>query len=410
MRLFINFFLIAFALDGLISVVDELTVIAFGVHGLAVIRTLVATAVIFLSLPVYISLGIDSRLPKRLLLPPVIFVVWAAFGCLPLFIYFDPSIVQPAVSLLQLVLAVVAFFMVKRISNGHWFLQPELFSGPVFKLKNTALFSVVNVVLIPVLVCVLLVSSVYSYLAYNTAGFMQLGTDGIYLQERSYVRNGQVIHLVAMVHIGSKEYYDELSDFLSSSDTVVLAEGVTDETGRIKSLPSYSKFADFIGLETQQTMQLHGKMIDYEQLGATDDDESKAENGATIVRADIDSKELSEDAVRFIGSVGEIFDNRSFAEGIASYIEWYSENMTPEKEKAVLDEIVNQRNDVLLRYLDEALVHHDRIVVPWGAMHMPGLEHAVLERGFTLDNQTRRLAIGFGSLLGSDNSKKTVAD
>lgn len=398
MRIFINVFLIAYAFDAALSTADDLIAVLSGTHVLGPLRNPVGLAVFFLSITAYLSLGIDSRLPKRALLPPLLLALWAGFGCLPLPQLFDDDRwVLLGVSLVQLGLAAYAFVTVRRIT-GHWLLPRTFFARPVFRLKNTVWFASANVILVPLVCALLLASTAYVYLEVNTAGFIQVGRDGLYLQERSYTRNDQTIHLVAMVHIGSREYYDEVSDYLSNGNSVVLAEGVTDRTHLIHNFPSYSKFANLIGLDTQQNMTLQGKVVDPGQMG----DDADASEEPVIVRADIDSRELSEDTLTFIRHVGELLNNnQTFAEGLKAYTTWYSKNMTPEKEKVVMDEIVDGRNAVLLGHLDEALQHYDTIVIPWGALHMPGLEEAILEKGFTPGKSTSRLAVAYEQLFKS---------
>lgn len=398
MRIFINFFLIAYAFDAALSTVDDLIAVLFGTHFLGPVRNLVGVGVFFLCIPVYLSLGIDSRLPKRVLLPLLLLALWAGFGCLPLPQLFDDDRrVLFGVSLVQLGLAAYAFVMVRRVT-GHWLLPRAFFARPVFRLKNTVWFASANVILAPLACALLLALTAYVYLEVNTAGFIQVGRDGLYLRERSYTRDDQTIHLVAMVHIGSREYYDELGDYLSNGNSVVLAEGVTDRTQLIRNFPSYSKFANLIGLDTQQNMTLQGKYVEPGQMG--DDAGESAE--PVIVRADVDSRELSEDTLTFIRHVGELLNNdQTFAEGFKAYTEWYSKNMTPEKEKAVMNEIIHDRNAVLLEHLDEALQHYETIVIPWGALHMPGLEEAILGKGFTPGESTSRLAVEYGRLFKS---------
>lgn len=398
MRIFINFFLIAYTLDAALSTVDDLSAVLSGTHLLGPVRNPVGLAVFFLCIPVYLSLGIDSRLPKRALLPPLLLALWAGFGSLPLPQLFDDHRrVLLGVSLVQLGLAAYAFVSVRRVA-GHWLLPRAFFARPVFRLRNTVWFASANVVLAPLVCALLLALTAYVYLQVNTAGFIRVGADGLYLQERSYTRDDQTIHLVAMVHIGSREYYDEVSDYLSNGNSVVLAEGVTDRTKLIRNFPSYSKFANLIGLDTQQNMTLQGRFVEPEQMG----DNAEESDEPVIVRADIDSRELSEDALTFIRHVGELLnDNQTFAEGFKTYTKWYSRNMTPEKEKAVMNEIVDGRNAVLLGHLDEALQHYDTIVIPWGALHMPGLEQAILKKGFTPGESTLRLAVEYGQLFKS---------
>jgi hypothetical protein len=395
MRNFINFFLIAYAIDAALSTVDDLIAVLSGVQLLEPLRNLVGVGVFLLSIAVYVSLAVDSRPPKRILLPLTLLAAWAGLGFLPLPIFFQGHGILLVLSLLQLLLSGCAFLWVKHVTDGHWLLPPAFFERPAFRWKNTVWFASANIVLVPVVLVMLLGSSAYLYLDHKTAGFMQLGSEGLYLQERTYTRGDKQIHLMAMIHIGSREYYREISESLRADNTMVLAEGVTDNTNLLSDFPSYSKMADLIGLDTQENMALHGKLIKPEQL----DDYAGETDDPLFVRADIDVKDLSEDARAFIRQVGELFNrDESFVDGLVDYMNWYSEKMTPEKEKRVMSEIIDKRNAVVLDYLDKALRYYNRIVIPWGALHMPGLEQALLEKGFTPVEQTSRLAVDYDRL------------
>lgn len=402
MRAFINFFLVAYALDAVISTLDDTALVLFGMHIMGPVRNTVGLAVFLLCVAVYLSLGIDSRLPKRVLLPPVLLGIWAGLGSLPLPIFFEDGAVFLTVSLLQLALSVFAFLSIRNISGGRWLLPPAFFDRPVFRLKNTALFASINIILLPVAGLLLLATSAKLYVEEETNGFMQLGAEGLSLQERTYTRGDKTIHLVAMIHIGTREYYEELSEYLSRDDIIVLAEGVADKTGLIGRFPAYSRVAELTGLVAQQEMALYGKLLEYEQLKELHDEDSADPREPIILRADIDSRALSERTLAFIHKVGELLaGKRPLVESFSDYMDWYSENMTPEEERAVMNELIHERNDVLLDYLDKVLPYYDIIVVPWGALHMPGLEQAVLEKGFTPGEHTSRLAVGYRRLLQS---------
>jgi hypothetical protein len=52
----------------------------------------------------------------------------------------------------------------------------------------------------------------------------------------------------------------------------------------------------------------------------------------------------------------------------------------------------------LLRYLDLTLPGYETVVIPWGALHMPGLQDAILQRGFVPVESRTRAAIDFSEL------------
>jgi len=64
----------------------------------------------------------------------------------------------------------------------------------------------------------------------------------------------------------------------------------------------------------------------------------------------------------------------------------------------VLDDILYQRNLHLLERVDAALERYERVVVPWGVLHQPGLEAGLLSRGFRLTSSEQRGFLPYGAL------------
>jgi hypothetical protein len=58
---------------------------------------------------------------------------------------------------------------------------------------------------------------------------------------------------------------------------------------------------------------------------------------------------------------------------------------SPEDLKVFWDEILTKRNAVLMAAFDKLYAKYDVFVLPWGAMHMPELEKAFIERGFRIE-------------------------
>jgi len=74
MRTFVNLFLILFLADGGFSLIDELVPLLTPLAPFTAFRNLLALLVIIMSAAVYLCLGVDRRLPKRLFLPQILFV------------------------------------------------------------------------------------------------------------------------------------------------------------------------------------------------------------------------------------------------------------------------------------------------------------------------------------------------
>jgi hypothetical protein len=66
----------------------------------------------------------------------------------------------------------------------------------------------------------------------------------------------------------------------------------------------------------------------------------------------------------------------------------------PAELAAFQDEVLGLRNEHLTRELERALTEYERVVVPWGALHLPAIEQAVLDWGF--EETSRELHPLFG--------------
>ncbi|MCP3930462.1 MAG: TraB/GumN family protein, partial [Bacteroidetes bacterium] len=132
-----------------------------------------------------------------------------------------------------------------------------------------------------------------------------------------------------------------------------------------------------------------------------------------IIRADIDLNQLHPDTIEFLNIIGKHLSNDStFLNRLQAYNAWIEQHMTPELKQTLMDDILLKRNREVIRYLDNALGKYDTIVIPWGALHMPAIEKAVLDRGFKLVEARRRTSIDLKNIpyaqLYRKLSKETV--
>ena len=134
MRRFANIFLILFLCDGLVSLADELFLfftadaLPFGM------RSLFAWPVMAASVPLYVCLGIDRRLPKSIFLPQLMLIFWSMFDLWPLPVMFHRSAYMMPAVLAQILLGVAPLVVLKRKTGRTGLLPPDLFSAPFFGL------------------------------------------------------------------------------------------------------------------------------------------------------------------------------------------------------------------------------------------------------------------------------------
>jgi len=230
------------------------------------------------------------------------------------------------------------------------------------------------VILAPTVIVGLLINSGALWIRAQTNEFLSLGLGGVYAQERTYVRGDKTIHLIAMVHFGDASFYDAVMQSIPGEGTLVLAEGVSDRDGMLTDFPDPGEFAELaahVGLTAQAEV-------------ATGD----------VERADVDVSDLSEETTQFLNAIGTAIRADTLREGIEFYVR-YVETLDPERIGEIMHEIVEVRNQHVLDQLARSLDSHERFVLPWGALHMPGLEDGVLALGFTPAAMQTRPVISF---------------
>ncbi|MGE4545673.1 MAG: hypothetical protein AB7D06_16395 [Pedobacter sp.] len=398
MRRFANFYIVLFLIDAGLSLTDELlTMFVAHLPALSTVRNFVALLVIVLSLVIYALMGIDRRLPKRIFLPLTLYIFWCSLMLWPLLGMIPSESLGLAAAIGQVIIGGIALITL-RTSYGSSMLPVELFRRPLFGWRNTLVFAAVNLLLLPLVLIYSLMASAGYYLDQKTAGFMRLSPVGIYASERSYHEDDKVVRLVAMMHIARKGYYQELVASLPAKGTIVLAEGVTDQNQLLKSRFQYGRLANLVGLSSQETMKLDGNLLELDDLEPVSERE-RDETKPDIVQADVDISRFAPQTIEFLNVLARtLLGDKPLAQGVAAYHDWAQVHGTPEVFSGVMDDILTKRNEVVIDALQRSLDRYDTVIVPWGGMHMPAIEAAILDRGFTPGEKKERLLFAFSSI------------
>jgi hypothetical protein len=366
MRRFIYIFLGGFWLDAVLSVCDAWL-------PLTPLRNLVALAELLLGLGVFASMAFMPRLPKRLLLPPIAFLIWTNIcGGFPL-AFVIPELLDPILSWAQLALALVLLLI--HLRGREW--QAERISG--FSWKNFALFAIVTILLAPIVLVIAVANAAGMHLEATTNGYVKIRPGGLILEERTFEKNDRKVRLVSMMHVGQKQFYEDIHASLQSgSPSAVLMEGVSDEQGLLKGF-SYARIAKMLGLSAQESsaLQQEGKQ------GGSGEGPRKVD----YRHADVDVSSFSPLTIEFINAIGVLLASPTINAAMEALNAPVFDR--PDAETAVYADILDKRNVHLKAQIDDALREHGTVVVPWGAMHLPYIEDALREDGF---QETRRVA------------------
>jgi hypothetical protein len=337
-------------------------------------------------------------LPKRIFLPLIVFALWGGFGFWPLPVMFEHAVLPLLASAGQLLLALAAFLRVRRYSGGHLLLSPEMLSGPLFSLRATMIYVVASLVLLPFFLGLFTLASVGMYLEQQTAGFLRLTPSGIFMTERVYRKGEQTIRLAGMMHLGAEEYYRDLAASVDPGRTLVLVEGVSDVDQLLPNRFDYGGIGEALGLVSQDVLEFDGRQVSLDDAEQPDD-EAEAAPEPHILRADIDVNCFDPRTVEFLKVLGTTLLNRNATgSDLVAYNAWTDEHLTPDLRDILMEDILHRRNRELLRVLRLTMDHYDSVVIPWGALHMPGIEAAVLAQGFRIAGEHRRLSLDFATI------------
>lgn len=398
MRRFANFYIVLFLIAAGLALTAALwSPFVAPLPALSTVHNLAAFLVSVLALVIFSLLGIDQRLPKRIFLPLTLYAFWCSLALWPLLGMIPRASLELTAACGQVIIGGVALVTLRRC-YGCTLLPEELFRRSRFSWRNTLIFSAVNLLLLPVLLVFSLLATAGCYLDQQTAGFMRLSPLGVYSSERSYQHQGKVVRLVAMMHIARQGYYQELVASLPATNTIVLAEGVTDRDRLLQGRFHYGRLARLIGLSSQETMRIDGNLLELDDLELADGLE-RDETKPDIVRADTDLNRFEPQTVAFLNGLGRtLLGDQPLAQGLVAYVEWAQTHGTPEVLAGVLADILDRRNAVVIDALRRSLDRYDTVVVPWGGMHMPAIEAALLQRGFVPGEPRERLLFAFGAI------------
>ena len=376
--------------DGVVSLLDE-GLQALGIGALYPIRAVLAgvTAVAVLaSLP---AMALTPRLPLAVFLPLALGTLWLLLGGAPLGMWLSPGNVMVAACVLQVGLAGLAFAMIRRHNGGRrWLFDAESPSAPAFTARRSLGFAATALVAgLPVLGLYLVLLAA-TYVESATRGFVAFDLNGVSLADRRYAKEDREVRLVGMMHLGEDAGYRALVSSFSEENTVVLAEGLTDESGRLGESLHYGRAAEALGLSPQ------GDLRDY--LVDSGDPDSELPRWPEVRHADIDASAFAPETITWLRRAAAVWASPNFGAAFRELIET-ARQTDPAELAAFQYEILDLRNEHLIGELDAALEEYPRVIVPWGALHLPVIEEAVIGRGFTLRSRAEHPLLSWRTIV-----------
>lgn len=385
---FANAFLCAFGLDCALTVVDGVTRL-LGAAPLVEARNLVAWTV-FWAAPLLALVALFSlRLPRGPLLLLAFGTGWMNLGAPPLAGWLEGALATDlALGLVQAALAWPALRWIRRHSEGSAWLLRERFLPAARPRRRGRLAIAVAAVPLALLLgaagCAVLVAE------RATGGFIGFGLAGVSFDERRYTRGDREVVLVGMSHVGRRGVYDALLHQADGTPTVVLAEGVTDRHGLLPREQPLEPFAADLGLDLQPDAEA--------MTEAAAGDGDAGDDAVEIEHADVDVSAFRPSTLEFLRLAFRLTAEPGNREARAAIEALLGGPDAAAVYRGLVADVLDERNAHVLARIDGALERRPRVVVPWGALHLAGIEAGLLERGFALASSEPRSFLPYRAL------------
>jgi hypothetical protein len=368
LALLLSVCLALFVADAVVSVADDSLILFFGSTVLSVVRGVVFCFAMLVAIIVYGLMALTPMIPKRWFLPLTLFTPVAALVLVPISIYYYKGVQEAllGISICQIILALTILSRLHTGSESRWALVSEDRLEPRgFSWRNLCLFLGVNVFVLLPAVCVYLAVCAALAVDHFSDGFMALRPRGLTVQVRKYGRDdGKTIELYPMSHIADSDFYQKVSESFPSN-SIILMEGVTDNKRMLTNKISYKRMATSLGLAEQ-----------HEQF---------APARGEMVRADVDVDQFATNTIGLLNLAMLVHTKGVNAETVLALIQY---PQPPNFQEQLFDDLVRKRNEHLLGEIRARLPQSENIIVPWGALHMPGIAKEIQEFGFRL-HETR---------------------
>jgi hypothetical protein len=367
-----------FLADAVVSLADDSLILFFDIHLLSLIRGFVFFFAMLMAIVIYGLIGLTPMIPKRWFLPLTLFTPVVALVFVPCSIYFYGRLqwIAWGFSFCQVIFGLSILYWVRGGLKFRW---PLVAEGQLelrrFSWRNLSLFLGVNVfLLLPAVVVYLIVCAALAVNHFSD-GFVALRPRGLTVQVRKYVRNdGKTIQLFPMSHVADSDFYQKVSDSFPTN-SIILMEGVTDKRNLLTNKISYKRMATSLGLAEQH--------------------EKFAPSRGRVVRADVDVDQFATNTIGLL-NVAMLFHSKGVnAETVLALVQY---PQPPHFEVQLFDDLVGKRNQHLLGEIHARLLQSDNIMVPWGALHMPGIAREIQKSGFRLDGTQEYTVIRFHSV------------
>lgn len=255
--------------------------------------------------------------------------------------------------------------------------------------------------LIATALCVLLAYLAYAALSMIVElsdSYIKFSLQGVHTLETRLQQGPHTnVRLVGMMHFGSTISYSKLYHSFSEPSTLILEEGISDTHRPARA--SYKCAAETTISFSRSIMEQPSLCVIEGAHRVASVSQALGSAGVDIVNADVYLQDMSSQTQQWIKQNLELL--AKVTEGDWEGFDWrlLLKQLSNPIPKQVWDDILYARNEQVIDSFMLAGEHYQHVVIPWGAMHGPGLEQALLDLGYTATHNQYHLILPWGALL-----------
>lgn len=400
LRVAVNLFWFAYLADGVFYLLIEAALAMGAPPVLRDVRTPLGLLVVFASVAMAGVVVLTPRAPGRVLVPLILITWWASFTMgFPLVFLKIPHLTD-WLSFLQVVSA-MAVWLLFRGPGSRWTEPFALNDRPAFAWRHAMIAAPLVLAVAFATAVVGVVGGVAGQIETMSGGYVRLRPDGLYIVERQFRSGDREVCLTGMMHIGGEEFY---SSILPRGDqgvpSIVLVEGVTDHKGLLgDDALQYTRLARLLNTDSQMESSFTQRVRAGLRHGGHGPDAAGSEigedDGIWFKHADVDVATFHPRTIAFILAVMSLMQAESWQQAVQMMTQPGSPINDKEAQRYVTKDVLEARNAQLVEEIEVSLKDYRRVIVPWGAMHLPGIESWLRGRQFEQSGEIERKALSF---------------
>ena len=267
---------------------------------------------------------------------------------------------------LQFILAAVVYVYIYRQQVINKLARFKELAFVYLPFNLTMILKICTVSFLTLSLVLMISEAIFHLFIKNTSGgFLQIKNNQLISIVKYYRHKDKDINLyfIPMMHVAQSNFYSQIMSETYPKNTIALTEGVSDRRKLFKTDPGYDALAKELNLVSQHKLF------------------NLSKEGIKVVPADLDTSAFDSTTIK---ELNNLFNSNNLKPSFRNLLNQRITNKTLFTNiiHHLKVDLIDKRNAHLLDKLAIAEQKYQDIIIPWGALHMRGLEAEILKNGY----------------------------